>query len=276
MALKNPFIVFEHDIYALTSTGERELRGGETFLAPADIELLVRTDGGSTVAQVAAGMQSVPAPAVREAYARLARAGLVDLASNLRDDSLDFTDFFSDKPRPAPSEQELARVRAEAASGVSSLQAEGFYVRIARCSSKPWPREDGRTPAAIVVEDDPHLGEFLKTYLAFDGFDVRLVANRDQIIEALREPQLPDLVLLDVMLPDIDGFDVLLKMRQHAALKTVPVIMVTSKATREAVLTGLARGADGYLTKPVEPDTLKKAIRAVLGADAGSTKGCVG
>jgi DNA-binding response OmpR family regulator len=74
------------------------------------------------------------------------------------------------------------------------------------------------------------------------------------------------------MLPDINGFDILLKMRQHPALKTVPVVMVTSKATREAVLMGLARGADGYLTKPVEPDTLKKAIRAVLGvgADADS------
>jgi DNA-binding response OmpR family regulator len=75
------------------------------------------------------------------------------------------------------------------------------------------------------------------------------------------------------MLPDIDGFDILLKMRQHAALKTVPVIMVTSKATREAVLTGLARGADGYITKPVEPDTLMKAIRAVLGVKVASDAG---
>jgi two-component system, OmpR family, response regulator len=273
MALKNPFIVFEHDVYALTSAGEKELRAGETSLAPADIEILVRTDGSATVAQVAASMQSLPAPAVVQAYARLARAGMVDLASNLHDDSLDFTDFFSDKPRPAPSEQELARVRAEAATGVSSLQAEGFYVRIARRSRKPWLREGGRTPAAIVVEDDPPLAEFLKTCLAFDGFEVRLAANRDEVIEALREPPLPDLVLLDVVLPDIDGFDVLLKMRQHAALKTVPVVMVTSKATREAVLTGLARGADGYLTKPVEPDTLMKAIRAVLGADVGSNTG---
>lgn len=274
MALKNPLIVFEHDVYALTSEGERELRAGDTSLSPADIELLVRADGTTTVAEIAANMQSLPAQAVLQAYARLARSGLVDLASNLRDDSLDFTDFFSEKPRPAPSQEELTRARAEAATGVSALQAEGFYVRIARRARDPRPRDDGRAPAAIVVEDDPHLGQFLKTYLAFDGFEVRLAANRDAIINALREPPLPDLVLLDVMLPDIDGFDILLKMRQHAALKTVPVIMVTSKATREAVLTGLARGADGYITKPVEPDTLTKAIRAVLGvkiaSDAGS------
>jgi CheY-like chemotaxis protein len=273
MALKNPFIVFEHDVYALTSEGEKELRRGETALAPDDIELMVRTDGSATVAEIAVSMPSLPAPAVIKAYARLARAGLVDLASNLRDDSLDFTDFLSEKPRPAPSEQELARARSEAATGVSSLQAEGFYVRIARRARAPRPRDSERTPFAIVVEDDPHLGQFLKTYLAFDGFEVRLAANREEILNALRERPPPDLVLLDVMLPDIDGFDVLLKMRQHAALKTVPVIMVTSKATREAVLTGLARGADGYLTKPVEPDTLMHAIRAVLGFKVGPDAG---
>ena len=272
MALKNPFIVFEHDVYALTSEGEKELRAGETSLSPADIELMVRTDGSTTVAEIAANMQSLRGQAVVQAYARLARAGLLDLASNLRDDSLDFTDFFSEKPRTAPSEQELKQARSEAATGMSSLQEQGFFVRIARRARDSRLPDTGRTPCAIVVEDDPHLGKFLKTYLAFDGFEVRLAANRDEILDALREPPLPDLVLLDVMLPDINGFDILLKMRQHPALKTVPVVMVTSKATREAVLMGLARGADGYLTKPVEPDTLMKAIRAVLGvgADAGS------
>ncbi len=274
MALKNPFIAFEYDVYALTSAGERELRGGETFLAPADLELLIRTDGGATVAQIAASMPSRPPQTVAQAYARLARAGLVDLASNLRDESLDFTDFFSDKPRPAPSEQELERARAEATAGVSSLQAEGFYVRIARRrAGAAQARAEGAPPTALVVEDDPHLGQFMKTYLAFDGFDVRLAANRDEIIQALRDTRLPDLVLLDVVLPDIDGFDVLLKMRQHPALRTVPVVMVTSKATREAVLTGLARGADGYLTKPVEPETLLRAIRAVLSVEAGPQAG---
>lgn len=127
----------------------------------------------------------------------------------------------------------------------------------------------------LVVEDDPSIRLGLVDTLTAKGYDVVAVARGGEGAERAISGKF-DLVVLDVMLPDIDGFDVLLKMRQHAALKTVPVIMVTSKATREAVLTGLARGADGYLTKPVEPDTLKKAIRAVLGADAGSTKGCVG
>ena len=60
MALKNPFIVFEHDVYALTSEGEKELRRGETALAPDDIELMVRTDGSATVAEIAVSMPVAP------------------------------------------------------------------------------------------------------------------------------------------------------------------------------------------------------------------------
>jgi DNA-binding response OmpR family regulator len=73
------------------------------------------------------------------------------------------------------------------------------------------------------------------------------------------------LVLLDVMLPDADGFEVLLKMRQHPALKVVPVVMLTAKATRDAVLQGLSGGADGYITKPFDVEVLVKAVKTVLG-----------
>lgn len=269
MALKNPFIVFEHDVYALTSQGEEELRGAETSLSPGEIELLVRTDGNTTVAEISASMQTLPADAVIQACAKLARAGLLDLASNIKDDSLDFTDFFSEKPRPAPSAAELTKAGAEASTGVSALQEQGYYVRIARRAGTMPILESGQRLSAIVIEDDPNLGKFLKTYLSFDGFDVRLATNREEIINALREPPLPNLVLLDVMLPDADGFEILQKMRQHSMLRPVPVIMLTAKATREAVLKGLAGGADGYITKPFEPDTLMKAVKAVLGLPKG-------
>jgi len=67
------------------------------------------------------------------------------------------------------------------------------------------------------------------------------------------------------MLPDIDGFDVLARVRQHDAMKDVRIIMMTAKATREAVLKGLERGADGYVTKPFEVDVLLKAVKTVAG-----------
>jgi DNA-binding response OmpR family regulator len=70
---------------------------------------------------------------------------------------------------------------------------------------------------------------------------------------------------------DADGFDVLVKLRQHPVLKAVPVIMLTGEATREAVLRGLRADVEGYVTKPFEPDMLMTAVKAVLGLpdDAG-------
>ena len=86
-----------------------------------------------------------------------------------------------------------------------------------------------------------------------------------EVIAEFRKSPVPDLILLDVMLPDTDGFDILLRLRQHPALQNVPVIMLTGKATREAVIKGLAGGADGYITKPFEADALMRAVRTVIG-----------
>jgi two-component system OmpR family response regulator len=119
--------------------------------------------------------------------------------------------------------------------------------------------------SVLVIEDDPHLAGLLKHVLTAEGFEVRTAGNREEIVAQMRRPPLPDLVLLDVVLPDANGFDVLLRIRQHPALKTIPVVMLTAQATRDAVLKGLSGGADGYITKPFRIEVLAKAVAAVLG-----------
>jgi DNA-binding response OmpR family regulator len=96
----------------------------------------------------------------------------------------------------------------------------------------------------------------------------RVAGNRQQVLDEFRKPPVPDLVLLDVVLPDINGFEVLASLRRHPSFRQVPVIMLTGKATREAVLQGLAGGADGYVTKPFEPEALMNAVHTVLGKQA--------
>jgi two-component system, OmpR family, response regulator len=150
----------------------------------------------------------------------------------------------------------------ESEAGVASLQANGFYVRIARRGAER--KEKGKI-TVLAIEDDPALTKLLKMYLQMEDFVVRIAATRADITKALREPPKPDIVLLDVTLPDADGFDILKKMRAHEAMKTVPIIMATAKASREAVLNGLKGGADGYVTKPYDMEVLLKAIRSVLG-----------
>ncbi|MGH6640233.1 MAG: response regulator, partial [Polaromonas sp.] len=135
----------------------------------------------------------------------------------------------------------------------------------ARKREPPRPRAVGERLSAIIVDDEAHLAKFLYHYLTFEGFDVRVAGSRAEVVAEFRKPPIPDLVLLDVMLPDADGFDILLRIRSHPVLKDVPVIMLTAKASREAVLKGLAGGADGYVTKPVETESLLQAVRTVVG-----------
>jgi DNA-binding response OmpR family regulator len=158
-----------------------------------------------------------------------------------------------------------AKARKETAATTALLQQQGYFVRIARRASARKKSEDTRVLSVLVVEDEPSLASLLKHVLTNEGFNVRIAKNRDEIVAEFRRPLHLDLVLLDVVLPDVDGFLVLLKIRQHPELKTLPVVMLTGKATREAVLKGLASGADGYITKPFEIEVLIKAVNVVLG-----------
>ena len=114
--------------------------------------------------------------------------------------------------------------------------------------------------SVLIVEDDGALAKFLRKCLELEGFSATIAGNRNEIIAGLsRQPQ-PDLVL-----PDADGFNILMKIREHPTLKTVPVLMLNAKATREAVFKGLAGGANGYITKPFQPDALIEAVKTVPG-----------
>jgi DNA-binding response OmpR family regulator len=101
--------------------------------------------------------------------------------------------------------------------------------------------------------------------LKLEGYEPRVAGNRDEIVAALRVSPLPDVILLDVNLPGTDGFDILARVRQHPALREIPVIMLTAQTSRRDVLRGLAGGANGYITKPFDHEALVKSLRAVLG-----------
>jgi CheY-like chemotaxis protein len=244
----------EKTVYALTPLGEQQLRGARTTVSVAEVELLVRVDGVLTLGEIRAGM-TPPPPDVDLLVAGLLGKGLVQVQMD---------DPFADQLAFKPSRLALEAAAQQADATTASLKKAGYFVRIARARPAR-TTGDGQLLSALIVEDDPHLAKFLQQYLAFEGFDVRVAGDRAAIVGELRKFPVPDLVLLDVMLPDTDGFDILYKMRQHPALREVPVIMLTGKATREAVIKGLAGGADGYVTKPFEADALVEAVRTVMG-----------
>mgnify|MGYP006277887805 FL=1 len=112
----------------------------------------------------------------------------------------------------------------------------------------------------LVVDDEKRMVRFIQLNLEQDGFQVVTAYNGEEALDQVRT-QLPDLVLLDIMMPDIDGFQVLKKIRE---VSTVPVIMLTAKGEEDDRVRGLELGADDYITKPFSPRELVSRIKAVL------------
>jgi DNA-binding response OmpR family regulator len=126
----------------------------------------------------------------------------------------------------------------------------------------------------MVVDDEERMVRFIRLNLEHDGFRVVEAYKGSQALDRLRST-LPDLILLDVMLPDIDGFEVLRMVRE---VTNVPVIMLTAKGEEEDRVKGLELGADDYITKPFSPRELVSRVRAVLRrteAASGTTHGLI-
>jgi two-component system KDP operon response regulator KdpE len=121
-------------------------------------------------------------------------------------------------------------------------------------------KDSTRRRRILVVDDEPRMIHFIRLNLEHDGFEVYEATSGAQALEQLRD-QLPDLMLLDVMMPDLDGFETLSLIRE---ISTVPVIMLTAKGEEEDRVRGLELGADDYITKPFSPRELVSRVKAVL------------
>ena len=118
-------------------------------------------------------------------------------------------------------------------------------------------------PTILIVEDEPRIAELARDYLAHAGFAVRLAADGQAGLDAALRDR-PDLVVLDLGLPGLDGLDVTRRLRGDPATAAVPIVMLTARDDELDKLLGLELGADDYLTKPFSPRELVARVRAVL------------
>ena len=262
-------IILQDDILVLTPKGNKELQSSGTALSPAEIEMLVLVDGASTAGETIARAAALGKTDGERIFAKLYQEGLIEVSKD-RVASLDFVDFFQSQTPLSPSAEAVAQAKKQVAATTALLQQKGYSVRIARKAGSQKDADKSRALTAIVIEDEPHLAAMLKHVLSREGFDVRIAGDRAQVVAEMRRPPRPDLILLDIVLPDTDGFEILLRIRQHPLLKALPVVMLTAQATRESVLKGLESGADGYITKPFQINVLLKAVRSVLGLPGGA------
>jgi CheY-like chemotaxis protein len=173
--------------------------------------------------------------------------------------------LFNEKPKE-PTIHQL-KMAEGTISGARRLKA-GYQISIVNRPQRPLllPR-GGAGQKHVVLVIDGHEAEALETApgMMLGGFEVRGAGTKTEIVAALGKQPLPDLIIMDVDLPDAGGLDLPGKFREHDELKDTPIIVVTARAERDDIVAALAYGATGYLNKPIKAETLLRHVKDALG-----------
>jgi CheY-like chemotaxis protein len=153
-----------------------------------------------------------------------------------------------------------------ATEAAAALADTGAY--LADRSGRPRHRKPAAETTILIVEDDPDQLALADLRVSAAGYKVRAVRSVSELTRSLVPGEVPDLLLLDVMLPDGNGLDVLSGLRRNPSFASLPIILLTVVSEPAYVAQGLALGADGYITKPYSKNILVGVIKGVLGDPA--------
>jgi len=175
-------------------------------------------------------------------------------------------DSVAAREEPALTPEAAREFEGAALIGGEKLRVSGYFVNVVNRPAVP--RQPVANPMILIVEDDPGTSTVIDAVLRKQGFTTRVATNLQGILRGMNAKPRPDLILLDVLMPDANGFAVLERLRRHPDLSHIPVVMLSSLSEPADVAKGLALGATGYLSKPARPQALVAAIRVILGLDA--------
>jgi two-component system, OmpR family, phosphate regulon response regulator PhoB len=167
-------------------------------------------------------------------------------------------------PLPPLSEDDRKRLARTTVIGGATLLRSGSFLAADRIANLPRLAKTPAQTVILLVEDDPDQLALGELRLTMAGYQVRSVDRAKALSRYLREEARPDLMLLDVMLPDGNGFDILAQLRGRPEFSTLPIVLLTVKAELVHIRNGLALGADGYITKPYSKTQLAEVINHVL------------
>jgi DNA-binding response OmpR family regulator len=125
-----------------------------------------------------------------------------------------------------------------------------------------------KMPRILIVDDEPNLVLALEHLMRKEGYEIRAAADGETAVEAAAEYH-PDLILLDIMMPKMDGYEACQRIRANAALRDVAIVMLTAKGREVEREKGLALGADCYITKPFSTREVVRKVKEILAAKSG-------
>ena len=168
---------------------------------------------------------------------------------------------------PAPAAEPLPIVSlrsSELEAAKDALERHGAYLAEERMAARRKSRKAHAQTTVLIVEDDPDQLALADLRVSMAGYGVRVADSEAAFLRGMAEQGLPDLILLDVMLPDGDGFDILASLRRHPSTASVPVVLLSAKTDPDDIVKGLSLGADGYITKPYSKSLLAEVIGRIL------------
>jgi two-component system, OmpR family, phosphate regulon response regulator PhoB len=164
---------------------------------------------------------------------------------------------------PLSDEDRKRLAKTTVIAGATLLRSGSFLSADRIVNLAPLSRPPAET-VILLVEDDPDQAALAELRLTMAGYQVHTVDRAKALSGYLRQQKRPDMLLLDVMLPDGNGFDILAQLRGRPEFSTLPIVLLTAKAELKDIRNGLALGADGYITKPYSKNQLAEVMGHVL------------
>jgi CheY-like chemotaxis protein len=246
-------------IYRLTRSG-REAWESQDAAVPADYRRLLWImdfHGHAGLLQKLVG--SYPGHILDEWLDELEQLGLIEQVPAGEELERDFALHTDETQR---LDEKLLRDETEKAA--SALARTGAYLALDRLRVRQGSAKPPTDTVVLIVEDDPDQLALADLRMTMAGYRVRVAHTANAFLQSMFDDGAPDLLLLDVELPDGDGFEILTRMRRHKVLSELPIVMLTAKNDPDAIGRGLSLGADGYVTKPYTKNILADVVRRIL------------
>jgi CheY-like chemotaxis protein len=158
------------------------------------------------------------------------------------------------------------------AAAKRALSSHGAYLSAERLENRRSIAKPVSETTILIVEDDADQLALADLRVSMAGYGVRVASSQAALLRNMADKGLPDLILLDVMLPDGDGFDILTKLRRLPSFARLPIVLLTAKTDPADILKGLTLGADGYITKPYSKSIVANMVGRILHPDRLSTQ----
>ena len=247
--------------YRLTEAGSA-VSAADDLSVPADyrrILALVKSDTHFDV--IRGALRRYSDKLIEEWVAELEEIGYLEAVPSEADFDLDFTKMFA---APVLSGEDAKRIAADAKTAKTALARAGAWIAEDRLKNRTAASGPPGETTVLIVEDDPDQLALADLRVSMAGYRVRVARDARELLDDLRTRPLPDILLLDVMLPDGNGFDILAKLRKHPKFALLPVAMLTAKDDPQEIAKGLGLGADAYMTKPYSKNILADTIGGIL------------